>query len=70
MGIGYQASQILCKYYKDNRILPNNAKCIMLGRHNIDIRTQNQKNIINSFFPNIAIDSLSGYAEQFFENIA
>jgi len=69
MGIGVQAAQILCKHYKDNHILPNNAKCIMLGRHNIYIRTQNQKNIIISSFPHIAIDSLSGYAEQFFENI-
>jgi len=69
MGIGYQAAQLLCKYYKDNSISANNAKCIMLGRHNMTLRSQNQKNIINSSYPHISIDSLSGYAENFFENI-
>ena len=69
MGIGYQAAHMLCKYYRDNRILPNNAKCIMLGRHNMTFKSQKQRNALNSCFPHIAMDSLSGYAENFLENI-
>ena len=69
MGIGYQAAQMLCKYYQDNRNLPNNAKCIMLGRHNMTFRTKKQKNIVLSSFPHIEMDGLTGFAEVFFKNL-
>ena len=69
MGIGYQATQMLCEYYKDNNFSLNNAKCIMLGRQDMSPISQNQRKKINSLFPNVALESLSGYAENFFKNI-
>ena len=65
----YQATQLICDYYKDNHISSNHAKCIMLGRFTMAPISQSQRKKINLSFPNIAIESLSGYAEQFLENI-
>ena len=69
MGIGYQASLMICEYYEENNILPKDAKSIMLGRQDMAPISQSQKNAIQSSYPKIEIDSLSGYAENFFENI-
>ena len=70
MGIGYQAAQLLCEYYSDKNNLPNNAKSIMLGRHNIErLMPQKQKNAICSSYQNINKKNLSGYADNFIKEI-
>jgi hypothetical protein len=69
MGIGYQATRLLCNYFKDNHILKDNAKCIMLGRLTMGPISQNQKKIINIAYPKVKLDYLSGYAENFIRNI-
>lgn len=69
MGIGYQAALMICDYYGENINLPNNAKCIMLGRHDMSPISHKQKNVISSLYPYIKLSSLSGYAENFFENL-
>ena len=69
MGIGYQAAFMLCDYYLNDDHLQDNVKSIMLGRHDMSPISNKQKNVICATFPEIKIDSLSEYAENFFENL-
>jgi hypothetical protein len=69
MGIGYQATHFLSDYYVDKDFASKNLKCIMLGRFTMAPISHIQKKVINSSFPHIELDSLSGYAENFLKNI-